>query len=66
MKLNILKIQDRLTQMERHPAWLAGKIGVTRTAVSLWLQGENMPRYHHLNKMASVLELDWQSLILED
>jgi len=52
--------------MERNPAWLARKLGLTRPAVSLWLSGENMPNYDNLFKLGSVLDVDWETLIIKN
>ena len=40
----VKKIKEYLKREERTPAWLAKKVGVSRTAVGFWLNNGQIPK----------------------
>lgn len=52
------RMSKNLTQRE-----LALKLGVSRTAVTMWELGKADPTVHHLKRMAEILECSVDQLI---
>ncbi len=58
----VKKIKEYLQKEERTPAWLAKKVGVSRTAVGFWLNAGQIPKNpevrRNLKKLCGVGD-DW-------
>lgn len=50
-----VRIRGELDMQDRTQAWLADKVGVTRTAVSYWLSGRSSMTAAKLLRVASIL-----------
>jgi len=61
-------IKKRLKELGKNQSWLARELGVTRQAVSLYVQGRSVPREELLEKLYSSLDVPYKTLddLLED
>ena len=61
-------IKKRLKELGRNQSWLSREIGVSRQAVSKYVQGKYTPDNGVLEKMYSALEVSYQTLddLLDD
>ncbi len=50
-------IKGRLRELDRTQTWLAGELGVSKSMVSLYVQGKSIPRYENIRELLSVLEI---------
>jgi DNA-binding XRE family transcriptional regulator len=55
-------ISYKLTEKEKNASWLANEIGVSRQAVSKYLQGKYLPSEDILKRIFNVLDLPYTSL----
>ena len=63
-ELNIEKITERLESMGLSPSKLASTLGVSREAVSQWMKNEKFPRPEKLLRLASLLKLPFEEIIV--
>lgn len=61
-------IKKRLNELRKDQSWLAGEMGVTRQAVSLYVRGKSVPKKDLLQKLYSSLDVPYKTLddLLED
>jgi len=50
-------ILQRLKEQERSQAWLARKVGITRTHMTNIVKGKNFPRYDLLQSIMTELDI---------
>ncbi len=55
-------IEERLLVIGRSQYWLAGKLGISKSAVTLYVQGKRMPREVMYRKLLNELGLPYISL----
>jgi len=60
LELNIKKIEKHLKALGKNRAWLSREAGVTRQAVTYWMQTKSIKG---ADKIAPVLNLDPKDLI---
>ena len=63
-KWNIQKAISRLEEMERNGMWLSRKVGVSSKTAYAWLSGDYSPSIGNLKRIAEVLGLEWQDLVV--
>ncbi len=63
-KLNTSLINERMLQLGLSQKDLADKLDVTKTAISSWLKPEKFPRPRHLLKLADLLKLSFDEIVL--
>src|SRR3989344_2138776 len=51
-------IRGRLEEMGKNQSWLAEQLGVSKQAVSLYIQGKSKPRGERLDKLLRVLNIN--------
>jgi len=64
-KLNISAINTQLDELGLSNIKVAEEIGVTRQAISSWFNGEKFPRPAKLLKLAQLLKLSFQDLVIK-
>ncbi len=64
-KLNTSLINDRMLQLGLSQTDLAEQLDVTKTAISSWLKPEKFPRPRHLLKLAELLKLSFDDIVLK-
>lgn len=64
-KLNTSLINDRMLQLGLSQTELAEQLDVTKTAISSWLKPEKFPRPRHLLKLAELLKLSFEEIVLK-
>ncbi len=64
-KLNTSLISDRMLQLGLSQTELAEHLDVTKTAISSWLKPEKFPRPRHLLKLAELLKLSFDEIVLK-
>lgn len=57
------RIQTRLDELDQNPAWLAEKVGVSRSTITRILKGERNPTPETLHEIAPVLGVDVAQLV---
>lgn len=65
-RLNLHKIEDSMFKKGLSQQAIAERIGVTRAAVSGWLKPEKFPRPNHLFKLAEILGLNFNELVISE
>jgi transcriptional regulator with XRE-family HTH domain len=65
-RLNIELVNDKLEQLGLSQAKLAEEIGVSREIVSKWLKNLKFPRPDKLLKLASILNLAYNEIIIKE
>ena len=55
-------IKTRLKELGKNQSWLAGEIGITKQAVSLYVQGMSVPTDDLLEQLFSSLEVSYKTL----
>lgn len=63
-KLNTSAMLEKMMQLGISQADLAQKLDVSRTAVTAWLKPEKFPRPRHLLKLAEILQLQFDDLVV--
>lgn len=63
--LNLPTIKDAMARNGLNPAKLASKLGVSREAVSKWLNGQSLPRPDKLLKLALLINLRFDDVVLK-
>ena len=63
-ELNIEKINDKLESMGLTQSKLASEIDVSRESVSKWLKNEKFPRPEKLLRLAQILQLSFDEIIV--
>ena len=63
-KLNIEKITERLESMGLSPSKVASTLGVSRQAVSKWMKNEIFPRPEKLLRLANLLKLRFEEIVV--
>lgn len=66
LQLNLPQIKDRLLKLGYGQTRLAKEIGVTRSAISLWLTNQKFPRPRHVLKLSRVLKLGYEDIVKEE
>ena len=51
-------IDNRLKELGRNQSWLAEQLGVSKQAVSLYVQGKSKPKGEKLDKLFGVLNIN--------
>lgn len=64
-RLNIKAVTDRMLERGLSQKDLADKLQVTGAAISSWFKPEKFPRPQHLLKLAELLELTFQEIVLK-
>ena len=64
-QLNTSFIHERMLQLGLSQTELAEKLEVTKTAISSWLKPEKFPRPRHLLKLAELLKLSFDEIVLK-
>lgn len=60
-RIQLIRKRRRMTQAE-----LAEKLGVSRSAVSMWEYGSNEPNLDTIKKLASALEVQYETLLIPE
>jgi transcriptional regulator with XRE-family HTH domain len=64
-ELNIKKISDMLESMGLTQSKLASELGVSRQVVSKWMKNEKFPRPEKLLKLAKILKLSFNEIVVK-
>lgn len=65
-KLNILRVTTRMEELGLIQANLAESLNLSRESISQWMKGTKTPRLRHLNKLATLLDLPCEELVLKE
>jgi len=65
-RLNIKSAQDAMEQAGLNQTAVAESLGVTKEAVSQWLNAKSFPRPNKLLKLAKLLQLSFGELVIND
>lgn len=65
-RLNIKSAQDAMEQAGLNQTAVAESLDVTKEAVSQWLNAKSFPRPNKLLKLAKLLQLSFQELVIND
>ena len=64
-ELNLGAVKEAMERAGLNPAGLAKKLGVSREAVSKWLKGQSLPRPDKLLKLALLVRLKLDQIVLK-
>ena len=65
-RLNIKSAQDAMEQAGLNQTAVAESLDVTKEAVSQWLNAKSFPRPNKLLKLAKLLQLSFEELVIND
>lgn len=65
-KLNVKLVKQRLEELGLSPSSLADKIGTSKQTVSNWLTEKKFPRPARLLKLATILKLTFNEIVIQE